>query len=480
MSAAVSQGTVIVPHIRKRSGATAWLVIIDILALELSLLLGCVARFVLHSLFPIALNAPQYQGLALGVLTLPLAYYWVGLYPGYGMGAVERIRARVYATATVFLMLLLWNYAFQDRQWSRGVLVLTMFFALAVAPALEAPLRRVLIRRKMCGVPVIVLGAGATGARVASTIQKDSDLGFVLVGMLDDDAAKWGTTVHGVKVLGPLSAAAQFAGQVKVALVAIPGMERARLSSLVQNLSFPNVIIVPDLFGIQSLWITSRDIGGMLGLEVKKNLLVPWNRFVKRTLDYAIAIPAFLLSVPLIAVCALIIRWISPGSPFFVQEREGKSGRRIRIFKLRTMYPNAELLLSEYFAQNPGEEMNWYRCYKLKRDPRILPGIGRFLRRYSLDELPQLWNVLRGEISLVGPRPLPAYHLTKFPPAFQTLRGSVMPGVTGLWQVSSRSDGDLEIQQAEDTYYIRNWSLWLDLHVLIRTLRSVLLPNGAY
>ncbi len=480
MSAAAAQQTLLIPEIKRRSWATASLVLIDVLALELSLLLGCLTRLFLHSIFPIALNRPQYQGLALGVLTLPLAYQWVGLYPGYGISAVQRIRSRVYATITIFGVLLLWNYTLYERQWSRGVLVFTMLFALALAPALEALLRRVLIKGGICGIPVILLGAGRTGELVAKILQKECDLGFVIVGMLDDNPEKWGTTVSGIRVFGPLAAADAFAGRAKLALIAIPRMPRERLAELVETLAFPNVMIVPDLFGIQSLWVTSRDIGGVLSLEVKKNLLVHSNRILKRALDYAISVPVFLLSLPLIAICAAWIQIVSPGSPFFVQEREGKSGTRIRVCKLRTMYRNSEQLLSEYLRTHPDESANWTRYYKLKKDPRVLPGVGWFLRRYSLDELPQLWNVLRGDISLVGPRPFPSYHLAGFPAPFRELRASVMPGLTGFWQVSARSDGDLDVQQHEDTYYIRNWSLWLDIYILFRTLSTVLAPSGAY
>lgn len=480
MSVAAAHDQFVLPEIKKRSWATISLILIDIFALELSLLLGCLTRLVLYNIFPIALNRPQYQGLALGILTLPIAYGWVGLYPGYGLSAVQRIRSRVYATATIFVVLLMWNYMLYDGQWSRGVLILTLFFALVLTPALEAPLRRMLIRTGICGVPVVILGAGTTGALVAKTLQKERDLGFVLVGMLDDDAAKWGTTVHGVKVLGPLSAAEAFSTRARVALIAIPRMQRDQLSALVENLSFPSVILVPDLFGIQSLWITSRDMGGVLGLEVKKNLLVPTNRLIKRTLDLAIALPAFLLSLPLLGVLCLWIRIVSPGSSLFIQEREGKFGRRIRIYKLRTMYTDAEERLSAFLEENPHQKSDWLRFFKLKQDPRILPHLGWFLRRYSLDELPQLWNVIKGDISLVGPRPFPSYHLDSFPDTFRTLRSSVKPGITGLWQVSARSDGDLDIQQSEDTYYIRNWSLWLDLYVLVRTIVTVLSPSGAY
>lgn len=480
MSAAAVQQSVPAPQNKQRSWAGLAIVLADILALEIALSLGCMVRYLLHSVFPIRLGAPQYQGLALAVLILPLAYYWVGVYPGYGMGAVHRIRARVYATFTVFMVLLTWNYAFQDRQWSRGVLVLTMLFALVLTPAVESMVRKFVIARGICGASTLILGAGHTGMLVARTLQKQRDLGFVPVGFLDDDPSKWGPGVDGVPVLGPLSMAQAFCDRARVAIVAIPGMDRARLASLIESLSFPNVIVVPNLFGIQSLWITSRDLGGVLGLEVKKNLLVYSNCLLKRLLDLVIGVPVFVLAAPFIGLSALWIKIVSPGSAFFVQEREGKGGNRIRVHKLRTMHRDSEEFLQTYLAANPMEGANWLRYYKLKKDPRVIRGIGWFLRRYSLDELPQLWNVLKGDMSLVGPRPFPEYHLKNFSTGFRSLRASVMPGVTGFWQVSARSDGDLKIQEDEDTYYIRNWSLWLDLYILLRTLRAFVMPNAAY
>jgi len=203
-------------------------------------------------------------------------------------------------------------------------------------------------------------------------------------------------------------------------------------------------------------------------------------RFLKRILDFVIAVPLGLASAPFVGFWALWIKIVSPGPALFLQEREGKAGKRIIVYKLRTMHQDAEQLLLKYLEANHAENANWLRHYKLKKDPRVIPGIGWFLRRYSLDELPQLWNVLRGDMSLVGPRPFPEYHLNSFPAAFRTLRSSVMPGVTGLWQVSTRSDGDLEVQEAEDTYYIRNWSLWLDIYILLRTVQTVIMPNAAY
>ena len=171
---------------------------------------------------------------------------------------------------------------------------------------------------------------------------------------------------------------------------------------------------------------------------------------------------------------------MSRGNPFYWQTREGENGRPLHILKLRTMYPNADKLLADYLDRDPAARAHWNRYLKLRDDPRVLPGVGHFLRRSSLDELPQIWNVFKGEMSMVGPRPFPVYHVEQFKPAFRDLRTKVRPGLTGLWQISARSEGDLEVQANLDTYYIRNWSLWLDLFILSRTARAVILGQGAY
>jgi Undecaprenyl-phosphate galactose phosphotransferase WbaP len=332
-------------------------------------------------------------------------------------------------------------------------------------------------------VPVLILGAGKTARLVVESLHNQPHIGFKPIACLDDDPAKR-TKCAGVPVAGPLSLAPEIARRLRIdhALIAMPGLERVELVDVIERwgATFSHVIVIPNLFGIGTLWVSTRDLGGVLGLEVRQNLLIPLNQWLKRILDLVMAVVFGILAIPIILAAALWIRLVSPGTPFYRQEREGEGGRLIQIIKLRTMYPDADSLLARHLADSPAAHDEWRRYFKLKHDPRILPGIGRLLRRTSLDELPQIWNVLKGEMSLVGPRPFPHYHLDQFSAEFREIRSRVIPGITGLWQVSSRSEGDVTVQESLDTYYIRNWSPWLDLHILIRTIGAVLFARGAY
>lgn len=426
---------------------------------------------------------PLQPVMALAPVFCAALFAFENLYPGIGMSAVEHIRRVFRGITLVYLMLTAAMFMAKDR-WadSRGGFFLAWAFSLALAPMARWCCGKLFGQRAWWGVPVMILGAGETGRRVIQNLEANRVLGYRPVVCLDDDSDKHGE-FEGVSITGSINAAAEFAAEygIHYAIVAMPGMTGSKLTAYLRSWStvFEHVLIVPDLFGIGSLWIETRDLGGILGLQIRHNLLKPMNRWIKRMVDIVFAAAGLLLIAPFALVGALWIRLTSPGSAVFFQEREGKNGKPLRILKLRTMYPDAEQMLERHLAENAEDRAEWEQFCKLRNDPRVLPGVGRFLRKTSLDEIPQLWNILRGEMSLVGPRPFPAYHNCRFDPEFRALRTQVRPGLTGMWQVNARSNGNLDVQESLDTYYIRNWSLWLDLYLMIRTARVVLTGEGA-
>jgi Undecaprenyl-phosphate galactose phosphotransferase WbaP len=448
-----------------------------------AVLTACFLAVQIWSLIQPAVQPFSYMKFWPAALVFPAVYAALGLYPGVGISPVEELRLCVIGSSVVYLAGAASMVLERANEFSRGVFLGAWLMTLVSVPLFRAWLRGVCAGCAWWGIPVLVLGAGEAGQTVVSKLQAVPAFGLKPVAFLDDDADKE-PSYMGVAVAGPLSAACELGRELGIctALVAMPSLKRNELLQVLERsgAAFSHLIVLPDLLGMASLWVSARDLGGVLGLEVRQNLLIPANRRLKRMLDLLIASIGGLLSLPLLAIAIAWIKCVSPGNALFSQERGGEGGAVIRIYKLRTMRPNAEAILDSHLQHNPEARLEWKRHFKLKNDPRLLPVVGHLLRRTSLDELPQLWNVIKGDMSLVGPRPFPDYHLQCFPSDFRSLRARVQPGLTGLWQVTARSDGDLGVQQALDTYYIRNWSPWLDLHILARTVRAVLFGKGAY
>jgi Undecaprenyl-phosphate galactose phosphotransferase WbaP len=260
----------------------------------------------------------------------------------------------------------------------------------------------------------------------------------------------------------------------------MPNVPSRELAEIVERYGsrFHHMYIIPDLFGISSLGVDARELGGMLGVKVSHRLLHRTPYLFKRTVDVAAACAGGALLFPLFAAVYTLIRLTSRGPALYGHRRMGERGATFIAWKFRTMVQNSDQALHPYLRQHPELHDEWERDQKLRHDPRVT-WIGRILRRTSLDELPQLWNILRGEMSLVGPRPIVESEIDRYGPKYSLYR-RVRPGLTGLWQVSGRNNLSYAERVQLDEYYVRNWSIWLDLYILSRTVGVVLTGEGAY
>jgi undecaprenyl-phosphate galactose phosphotransferase len=367
---------------------------------------------------------------------------------------------------------------------SRTMVVLMGLMGVVLLPVLRMGLKGSLRRLGLLKRRVLILGAGETGKLISRALAREPNFGYEVIGYLDDDPAKVGSRLDGVKVHRGVDNAERYLKQSQIAdlIIAMPGAGKERLKELINRYqhSVDRVLLVPDLFGMAVAGTTLQHFFDeqAFALDVKNNLARPVNIIVKRLFDWLLGLVLFVLLAMPMLLLALVIRLTSRGPAIYRQQRIGKQGKAFLCWKFRTMYGDAESRLREILSADPEAKEEWEQYYKLKDDPRVTP-IGRFLRRTSLDELPQLLNVMRGEMSLVGPRPVTEEEIGQYYKDDAPFYFSVLPGITGLWQTSGRSNTSYEQRISLDSWYVRNWDLWLDIVILLRTLRVVARREGA-
>lgn len=470
----------ILPRQGMRSGfrITGLLLLSDSVALLMVWCLSVVARYSLGGSFGLSL----YWNMIPLLLLFPAAYAIAGLYPGILLSPPEELKKIAQSTSVIFLILL--GAIFLSKQsdtYSRGIFVMAWLGVLAAVPFFRTMLRRKVEKWRRWGHPAVILGAGKTGEAVAEALAREHRLCLRPVAFFDDDPRKIGKDCKGLPVVGPLDAAKKVTEVCKgvTAIVAMPGAGPAKLVEVLQGptADFRRLIIIPDLFGASSLWISAFDMGGILGLEVHQKLLDPRRQWIKRCAELALILLFSPLILFLSAAIAVVIRLDSKGPVLFGHKRIGLDSKDITIWKFRTMVQDAGAVLAECLKSDPALRAEWEEKHKLSCDPRITK-VGSFLRRTSLDELPQLWNVLRGDLSLVGPRPIVWDEVDKYEGGF-VLYKKVKPGLTGLWQVSGRSGTSYSERVRLDAFYVRNWSVWLDIYILLKTPGEVFRCRGA-
>jgi Undecaprenyl-phosphate galactose phosphotransferase WbaP len=404
----------------------------------------------------------------------------LGLYGSDRAEPVDRLRRRTLGSAAAAAAVLVWMMATAPRSHLWGLVCAGAALSIPLGYYIEALVRGVLVRQALWSAPTMLYGTMSACAALAQELMLRPELGLRPVAILTDDEG-YSSADAGQMPQLPVITARQadiISPGIEVALCA-SGDLRAEQAQWLARLPLRQIFVVHDASALRILNPEMRAMGGLIGLELRSAIHRPSSLRLKRAADLAVAIPLLLCALPLIALLGLVVKIVDPGPAFYAQHRVGRGGRIFKVYKLRSMYADAEARLAAHLDQDESARQEWERFFKLSDDPRILPLIGSFIRRASLDELPQLFNVLLGDMSIVGPRPFPAYHNQCFDTPFQALRTSVPPGLTGLWQVTDRSDGDLAVQKRQDSFYIHNWSFWLDFYVLLQTVPAVLLARGA-
>ena len=286
--------------------------------------------------------------------------------------------------------------------------------------------------------------------------------------------------VEGVPVVGDLSLAPILATRLKIpyAVLAMPGVDGPKLLQIVERVGgkFSHLLVIPDLFGFATLGVPAKNLGGILGVEVRQQLLLPGPRLAKRVMDAVLTSTGVLFVMPFLALIALLIKLDSKGPIFYSQNRLGKDGEFFKAYKFRTMHGDGEERLKAILDADPQLRAEYEIYHKLRKDPRVTR-IGRVLRKFSLDEFPQLLNVIIGDMSLVGPRPYIERELTEMGGQEKIILRAP-PGMTGMWQVSDRNATSFAQRVQIDVYYVRNWSPWLDIHILAKTFGVVVKGSG--
>ena len=391
-------------------------------------------------------------------------YHGSVMHPAAPVTPPEELRRLVGSSLLTHLGLVAYlALAYQTTEhYSRAVIVISGCLAAVLAQPFRDLARCIAFRFDGARIPVILSGEGDLVRQLGRSIGSDSYLGFRV-------AATVGTDVSEV-----LAAADRLRVGMLVTCVD-PRLLRCHMAELVTRFSHIEYMPSGSSFPVSGGQIVSFD--GVGGIEMVNQRHFRALRMEKQILDRALALVAFVALSPFFVVVTVLVKLTSRGPVFYRQDRLGKRGRPIRVWKFRSMYADADERLKAILESDPARRAEWEASFKLKDDPRVTP-LGRFLRKTSIDEFPQLFNVFAGDMALVGPRPIVEKEVHYYGSSYETF-ASVKPGITGLWQASGRSDTDYPRRVALDVHYVLNWSPWMDIWILFRTVYAVTFMRGA-
>ncbi|MDR3324659.1 MAG: undecaprenyl-phosphate galactose phosphotransferase WbaP [Spirochaetaceae bacterium] len=466
-----------------RGASSAFTVMVMIFSDLLAMMLSIGIGFFLVNLYDYsAINFRSFVGYWPYIPVFILIFQMLSLYPGTSLAPAEELRLLFIGSFIAHGGIIFSRYI-EDGELDYITVALAVSYIASTGVFLSsrAFFRFLWSKSRLGGIATAIYGGGEMGRMIVDKLVDHKTLGYRPVVILDDDVGT-GDEYRGIPIVHDAYSGQEIVRRtgLKMAVVAMGHLKRKDLVRLVNNSvsAFRHSILIPDFFGITAIWVSARDFNGILGLATTQRLKKPANLFIKRTIDLSIVVVGGLVILPFLLLIALCIRLTSKGPAIYGHKRIGVNGKRFVTYKFRTMVSDADARLRELLARDPQARKEWEESAKIKNDPRIT-GFGKFLRKTSLDEFPQLINVLKGEMSLVGPRPIVDAEIDKYGEDFARIF-SVKPGISGLWQVSGRSETNYADRVSFDTYYMQNWSVWLDLWVLHKTISVVVAGKGAY
>lgn len=445
------------------------LLAVDVLVLYFAGVLSYGARTLISPV-----NFQAYEEIFTLLLLGPLFCWSFGTYQSIALPPHREIKQIFLAVSLTFLVILAVLFVTKSGDvYSRLILVWAWCLSIIMVPLVRGIVRRHFASAPWWGRPLVICGQGPLVDEIWHSLIRNPERGLRPVECLtihEHDPLQWRKLAE---------CAARYTKPF--ILISPPEDKRAIGVNLISDAGrlFSGVLLSPVYSPSDArLWLTPRDLGSMVGLLIRQNLLDKRRLRVKRCADIVLSLLGSVVTVPLGLLITLCIRCDSAGPILYTQQRLGQGGKPIKVYKFRTMIVDADAVLHDCLTQNPELAEEWKLDRKLKQDPR-LTRVGRILRKTSLDELPQLWNVLTGSMSLVGPRPIVAAEKKNYGPVFEEYC-LVKPGITGLWQISGRNNTSYEERVRFDHYYVSNWSVWMDIWILARTIPVVVMGQGAY
>lgn len=424
-----------------------------------------------------------YIPLAVVLTLLTIAIFrFEGLYaPIRGRSFLDELYTLLNGTTTAILLVMAITFFIRPLVFSRALYVYTALLIVVLLCSERVVQRLARARRRARGIGVdrvLIVGAGEVGRTLMRNIVAKPDLAYQVVGFVDDDPEKGQTDIGRFTALGGTEHLPRLLNELAVdeVIITLPWTARDKIVTIMNLSQCCNVTakIVPDLFQLSLSRVAIDDVGGIPLIAIREPRMGTVDAVVKRMMDLVFGSVLLLIAALPMAISALLIRLDSPGPAVFTQKRIGKRGREFIAYKFRSMRQGAE----EEQPRLNGLNEATGPLFKIRNDPRRTH-LGRFIRRMSIDELPQMLNVLKGEMSIVGPRPPMASEVQQYR-EWHMRRLEVCPGITGLSQVSGRSDLTFDETAMLDIYYIENWSPWMDLGIMFKTIPTVLLARGAY